>query len=309
MSIFKIIRANTLPSVFEPNALYFVANDTNNDLVDVYVTGNTSSTIKRVSRPYEFDTRYSIMSVVADSLPASPMPGQLVWVNNSKTLYKYNGNTWIQIPWQSYIKSCPEYQVGSLRINPDSKALEITSDNTNWYECIPVLGADIVELTNIDNSTYDYKYYVLPGQTVVFRNANHIPIVYSQRNSRMLLQGTVHMNITHQHWIGIRPNDDGSIADVPGQYIHVSGTNISAQQQTLILVPISYTDNTTALRVVDLKIYLDQRNIFVKSITQPDLSIVSSVWASTNTYYWLGPVYTDTGAPVTIDVATLTRIL
>jgi len=126
---------------------------------------------------FGFDA-YSGLSV-GTSFPESPRHNDLFWNSDELRLYKYDlrTQTWTEIDWRTIVKASPEWHAGRLRVNSSTRKLEISPDGTNWYECIPAVGSNVIRLMTIDNSDYSYKYWIAPGTAVMIWNANHIPIV------------------------------------------------------------------------------------------------------------------------------------
>ena len=124
---------------------------------------------------------YSRMTV-GTSYPTNPNHNDLFWNSSTLKLYRYDAvsSSWIEIDWKTIVKASPEFIAGRLRINSSSGQLEISPDGTNWYACIPAVGSSAVEITTLDNTNFSYKYWIAPGQTAIIRNANHVPIVYTQ---------------------------------------------------------------------------------------------------------------------------------
>lgn len=127
------------------------------------------------------EATYARLSV-GTSFPSSPLNNDLFWQSDQNKLFRYVDETgqWYEINWQGYVKNSPDWVNGKLRINSTTGKLEISPDGTNWYECVPALGAPCIEIMTIDTTSYSYKYFILPGQRIVFRNSNHIPIVFSR---------------------------------------------------------------------------------------------------------------------------------
>ncbi len=102
---------------------------------------------------------------VGTSLPASPQHNDLFYNTSDNTLRKYDArtNTWTTIDWQTIVRASPEWQAGRLRINSSTGRLEISPDGTNWYECIPAVGSQAIEL-----QSDSFYYHILPATTVMW---------------------------------------------------------------------------------------------------------------------------------------------
>lgn len=86
-------------------------------------------------------------------------------------------------------------------INPTTNALEISPDGASWYECIPAVGANVIKLLTYDNTSYSYKYWICPGQTIVI-----IPIVYAKDVAPFFSVAYYH-NFSSEQWIGLRSSN------------------------------------------------------------------------------------------------------
>lgn len=112
------------------------------------------------------------------SYPTNVQNNTLFYNTQTNVLYKYINNDWVAINWQNIIENSVDYKFGIIRIS--SGQLQITPNSgTNWYNCIPAVGANVINIRTIDNTNYSYLYYMLPGQTLNFFNANHIPVVFN----------------------------------------------------------------------------------------------------------------------------------
>ncbi len=147
---------------------------------------------------------------VGTSLPASPQHNDLFYNTSDNTLRKYDArtNTWTSVDWQTIVRASPEWQAGRLRINSSTGRLEISPDGTNWYPCIPAVGSQAIELASIDNNNYSLLYWIAPGQTVIIRNANHVPNRVCKGCGAVFLwvDSLQHLD-TSQLWVGVRPSN------------------------------------------------------------------------------------------------------
>ncbi len=145
-------------------------------LPTIISSGGSSST----SSTSETYSRLSVGTVE----PLTPNHNDLFYNTTLNTLKRYDSRTssWIDIDWQNIIKASPEFISGRLRVNSTTGKLEISPNGTNWFECIPAVGSDTIELATVDNTNFSYKYWVAPGQTVIVRNSNHLPIISIPQN-------------------------------------------------------------------------------------------------------------------------------
>ena len=161
---------------------------------------------------FGFET-YSRLSV-GTSFPASPNHNDLFWNSNELKLYKYDARTetWTEIDWKTIVKASPEWQAGRLRINSSTGQLEISPDGTNWYACIPAVGASAIV---IDHDTTN-KFFCLPNTKVIIRVSStvtsvYLPIVFTRNVFR-----TFKIRFSQE------------IASTPGTYLKLLVSNVDS---------------------------------------------------------------------------------
>jgi len=263
----------------------------------------------------EFDnfsySTYSKMKV-GNSFPTSPNHSDLFYNQTNNTLWRYDAisSNWIPIDWQTIIKASPEYQANRLRVNSITGKLEISPDGTTWYECIPAVGNETTELMTFDNSYFSYKYWIAPGQIVIIRGANHIPIVYA-KDVEPFFDGAYWHSYPYQQWIGIRPSNI-LISDGDGQFMGANSYTVSAYRLiNLSIVPIHHQANNNenwanfTLRIRNNQRFLNN-SIGLGSLTYV-LSVTNCSGTASNLSYWLGTWYTDSWVNFQVNVLTLTR--
>jgi len=263
----------------------------------------------------EFDnfsySTYSKMKV-GNSFPTSPNHSDLFYNQTNNTLWRYDAisSNWIPIDWQTIIKASPEYQANRLRVNSITGELEISPDGLTWYGCIPAVGNKAIELMTFDSVNFSYKYWIAPGQTVIIRNANHIPIVYA-KDIEPFFDGAYWHSFPNETWIGIRPSNI-QISDGDGQFIAASFGTVSAYRDiNLSIVPIHEQANTTenwanfTLRIRNNQRFLN--NAIGLGYSTYVLVVTNCSGTASNLSYWLGTWYTITGVNFPVNVLTLTR--
>jgi hypothetical protein len=263
----------------------------------------------------EFDNfsylTYSKMKV-GNSSPTSPNHSDLFYNRTNNTLWRYDAisSNWIPIDWQTIIKASPEYQANRLRVNSITGKLEISPNGTTWYECIPAVGNKVIELMTFDSSNFSYKYWIAPGQIVIIRNANHIPIVYA-KDIEPFFDGAYWHSYSYEIWVGIRPSNI-SISNGDGQLIQAEAQTLFADRSTnLSIVPIHQQANTSenwanfVLRIRNNQRFLNN-SIGLGSQTYAIHATNCSGTASSMSY-WLGTWYTQQGSNFQVNVLTLTR--
>jgi len=252
----------------------------------------------------EFDnfsySTYSKMEV-GNSFPTSPNHSDLFYNQTNNTLWRYDAisSNWIPIDWQTIIKASPEYQANRLRVNSITGKLEISPDGTTWYECIPAVGNKVIELMTIDNTNFSYKYWISPGQIVIIRDANHIPIVYA-KEIEPFFDGAYWHSWSFDpfyNWIGISPSNI-LISNGDGQLIGAIDTNTTSTRSTnLSIVPIhEQANNSENWANFVLRIRNNQR-FLINAIGLGDYSygIVATNCSGTasSMSYWLGSWYPE----------------
>ena len=246
---------------------------------------------------------------VQSTPPSGPAYGTLWYDTTTNKLYKYSDTDWIEIDWQQIVKATPEWQAGTLRVN--SGVLQITPNSgTNWYNCYPAVGAKVIELATLDNTSYTYKYWISPGQMVIIRNANHVPIVYA-KNIVPFFSASYFHSYAYESWIGLRPSNV-AISNGDGQYMIGQDTTISAYRITsLSIVPI-YDQSDTTTNWANFEIRITQNNNFyVNSVGQAGggnaVSVVNCSGTASETSYWLGTWFDREGTQFTMNYLVLTR--
>ena len=264
----------------------------------------------------EFDDNFSYSTYskmkVGNSFPTSPNHSDLFYNQTNNTLWRYDAisSNWIPIDWQTIIKASPEYQANRLRVNSITGKLEISPDGTTWYECIPAVGNKTIELMTFDNVNFSYKYWIAPGQIVIIRNANHIPIVYA-KDIEPFFDGAYWHSYPSEPWIGIRPSNI-IISDGDGQYIQAANRSVFSDRSiNLSFVPINEQANTSenwanfVLRIRNNQRFLN--NSMGLSGSTYALSIINCSGTASSMSYWLGTWYTQDGFNFQVNVLTLTR--
>ena len=263
----------------------------------------------------EFDnfsySTYSKMEV-GNSFPTSPNHSDLFYNQTNNTLWRYDAisSNWIPIDWQTIIKASPEYQANRLRVNSTTGKLEISPNGTTWYECIPAVGNKTIELMTFDNSYFSYKYWIAPGQTVIIRNANHIPIVYA-KDIEPFFDGAYWHSYPYELYIGIRPSNI-SISNGDGQHIIARNTYVEGYRATnLSIVPIYQSSDTSenwanfVLRIRNNQRFLN--NSIGQGYEGYEIAVTNCSGTASSISYWLGTWYTREGVNFQVKVLTLTR--
>jgi len=271
----------------------------------------------------EFDnfsySTYSKMKV-GNSFPTSPNHSDLFYNQTNNTLWRYDAisSNWIPIDWQTIIKASPEYQANRLRVNSITGKLEISPDGSTWYECIPAVGNKTIELMTFDNVNFSYKYWIMPGQIVIIRNANHIPIVYA-KDIEPFFDGAYWLFgppfdpffLEYQQWIGIRPSNI-YISNGDGQFMSSDSYTIWTYRSiNLPYVPINY-EGFLGRRWANFTLRIaNGQDFFNNSIGYGGglniLSVTACAGTASNLSYWLGTWYTDRWINFQVNVLTLTR--
>lgn len=248
---------------------------------------------------------------VGTSFPSSSVDGDTFYNTSTKKMYRSFGGSWFEFNWQELVKAAPEFKINRLRIQ--NNQLQISPDGINWYDCIPAVGASIFEIKSFDNSSYTNLYYILPGTTVILKNANHVPIVFSQAlNNRfnMQVQGTIHTN----QWLGLRVNNVG-ISGGDGQYLLGRNTTVAAgRASSLNIVPFIISpgaDPQFWRNVSSGTIHTVGNRIIANTLGNADYIYdalaINSYGTMTAQGYWLGTWFVAGGTQVTMSNVSLTR--
>lgn len=272
------------------------------------INGSTLYKLKSFNSS-EITTSYARM-YVSNELPSNPQGNELVYLQNSNELYKYDvfENKQVKIDQQKYIVFSPEYSAGYLRIN--NNVLQISSDKTNQYNCIPAIGANTIELLTIDNTLYSYKYQILPGQTVIIRNANHVPICYTHAINPFFECSYYHTH-AYKNWVGLRPSN--FTVSGFGQWLITYTSIVQTADSVLNIVPVikqSVNENCAnfELRIINTN---TNQKFFINSIGQTKSGTGLAVCNSSATVpissYWLGTWYNQAGYQFSVIMLVLTR--
>lgn len=250
---------------------------------------------------------------VGSTLPTSGSENDLFYRTTDNKLFIYKDAEWSEINWQPFAKASPEWNANRLRIQ--NGQLQISPDGANWYNCIPAIGANVIELMTVDNTNYTYLYWIPPGQTVIVKSVNHLPIVYA-KDVQPILNGRVLISPSPEAsgWIGIRPNNT-SISNGMGQHLYAANTTITAERgQTLSVVPFMNQNASTPPYWVNIWLQIRSNNAFAgNSLGQTFSGFNVNVYTLTGTAsslsYWLGTCFrASDNTQQTIQVAILTRL-
>jgi len=243
------------------------------------------------------------------TLPSSPNEGDLFYHSTTKKLWKFVFDRWVEIDWQSIVKSSPEWRANRLRISNDQ--LQISPDGTNWFNCIPAIGANVIELVSIDNTNYSLKYFVMPNQTIILRNANHIPIVYA-KDVEPYFEGLYRNEYVYGYWVGLRPSNT-AISNGDGQYLAADSTSTSAGRTTgMSIVPITEQADTTYNRA-RFELFIRPDNVWYTQshglgYSTYVLVVCLGSGTASSISYWLGTWYRQDGVQFTVTKLSLRRV-
>lgn len=246
---------------------------------------------------------------VGTSFPTSPSNYDSFYNSTTKRLYRYVYGVWVELDWQRMVKAGPEWRNNRLQVVSDQ--LQISPDGTNWYNCIPAVGAYSIQIDSFDNTGYSQLYYILPGTTVVIKNANHIPLVFSQgvrTRFNVEVQGTT----AFENWIGLRPNNL-TVSNGDGQFATGIDASAGASRSTsLNIFPLSEQAASTAVenrfngtihivnnRMIGSTLGLAY-GLYGVNLNQSSTTIPS-------TSYWLGTWYTQAGAQFNVQSLSIER--
>jgi hypothetical protein len=130
---------------------------------------------------------------------------------------------WIKVDWTKWVQNDIWYRLGKLRINAGK--LEVSNDNTNWYQVFPSLGRTVEVIADDTNTADNFKIaYLTVGQTllVIGKNlARAVAVVPS------LWIGNYYHTYAGENWFGIFPSNI-TISNGYGEFISGSGTEVIA---------------------------------------------------------------------------------
>ena len=243
------------------------------------------------------------------TLPSSPNEGDLFYHSTTKKLWKFVFDRWVEIDWQSIVKSSPEWRANRLRISNDQ--LQISPDGTNWFNCIPAIGANVIELVSIDNTNYSLKYFVMPNQTIIVKNANHIPIAYA-KDVEPYFVGLYRNEYAYGGFIGLRPSNT-AISNGDGQYAYGYGSSRSASRTTgMSIVPVTLHVNNLHNRF-RFELLIRPDNVWYTQshglgYDTYGVEIFLGSGTASATSHWLGTWYRQDGVQFTVTKLSLRRV-
>lgn len=282
---------------------------------DIYTDADKSIRIKTQNNDIPLIIENSTTSVfgvftIGTSFPLSPTESDIFYNSTTKKLYRYNKTNWIEIDWQRLVNSGPEKRVNRIKIV--SNQLQISPNGINRYDCIPVVGAKNIEITSFDNTSYSQLYYILPGTTIIVRNANHVPLVFCQSvmtRFNIEAQGT----LQYEDNIGLRINN-ATVTGGDMQQLAGNGSSTGAARTTsLNIFPLCNNSNGT--------ISENRFNGTINIINTDIIGFTLGLYFSTNgvcvhttravmqpTDYWLGTWYTQAGTQFTVESLSIERV-
>jgi len=254
--------------------------------------------------------RYGYAKLYVDlDVPETPYENDLYYNTTTKELYRYSQNVWYKIDWQSIVKSSPEWVANRLRIS--NNQLQISPDGTNWFDCIPAIGANVIELASIDNTNYSLKYFVMPNQTIILRNANHIPIAYA-KDVEPYFVGLYRNEYAYGGFIGLRPSNT-AISNGDGQYAYGYGSSRSANRTTgMSIVPVTLHVNNLHNRF-RFELFIRPDNVWYTQshglgYDTYGVEIFLGSGTASATSHWLGTWYRQDGVQFTVTKLSLRRV-
>jgi hypothetical protein len=146
------------------------------------------------------------------------------WYNtDTDELFYFNGSAWIKVDWTKWVQNDIWYRLGKLRINAGN--LEISNNNTNWYQVFPVLGRTVEVIADDTNTADNFKIaYLTVGQTLLVRGKN---LARAAAIEPSLYIGNYYHTYAGGYWFGIFPSNV-AISDGYGEYVAGGGTLASA---------------------------------------------------------------------------------
>jgi prefoldin subunit 5 len=201
------------------NDIHTRLNTIDTDLNDIRTRLNTIDTNIPIFSP--LSVPYSRL-YIQSTAPTSP---QLYdsWYNTiTDELSYWNGSAWIKVDWTKWVQNDIWYRLGKLRINTGK--LEISNDNTNWYQVFPVLGRTVEVIADDTNTADNFKIaYLTVGQTLLVRWKN---LARAAAVTPSLWIGNCYHTYPGDNWFGIIPSNI-TISNGYGQYVLGYGTTVS----------------------------------------------------------------------------------
>ena len=160
---------------------------------------------------------------IQSTAPASPNLYDSWYNTNTNELSYWNGSAWIKIDWTKWVQNDIWYRLGKLRINAEK--LEISNNNTNWYQVFPALGRTVEVIADDTNTADNFKIvYLTVGQTLLVRGKN---LARAAAIEPSLYIGNYYHTYPGEYWFGIFPSNI-TISDGYGQFVVGAGTSIAA---------------------------------------------------------------------------------
>lgn len=246
---------------------------------------------------------------VGTSFPTTDLKeNDLFYRTTDNRLFIRKDKNWFEIDWKQMVQSSPEW---NSRLRIQNNQLQISPDGTNWYNCIPCIGCDVIELMNIDNTNYSQLYWINVGTTIIIKNGNHIPIVYA-KDIEPAFSGMFYNITAFENWVGLRPSNI-TISNGLGQFVSGNNTTTSAGRATnLSIFPLIEQSNTTENWGTFWFQIRNNQRFLGNSITQGfgGNVIMTSMTSGTapTLSYWLGTWFRQDNLQLTMSRITLTRI-
>jgi hypothetical protein len=275
----------SLTSLFSLTAAYCINSSNNTNLFDI---------------PY---TRI----FVDTAFPTNVSENDSFYNINTKKLYVYRFNTWIEINWQNYIKCDKIYKEGYLRINPNTGGLEITPQVT-WYEIIPTIGTVFTPMN------YNYVYYIAPGQTYVGYSSSIAPIIISSGDfaDATFFEGTYYLTYSKTGYFGLYPFSTTLNNDY-GSYIIGGSTSITSISFNNKNYGVISYHSSTDVKVGHFYIYIwfnkgfiDIYTSVINNTNTNILTLTSHGYYVNKDMYYLG-TWCFEGIPISVDKVILKR--
>lgn len=292
-----------------PNAIPVAGSDGKIDAGWLPITGSGGGSFSYYGR-----------LTVGTSLPASGNnEGDLFYRTTDNKLFVFRNGSWSEINWLPFVQASPEWIAGRLRVQGGQ--LQVSPDGTNWHNCIPCVGASVIRIATVDNTSYTRLYWIAPGQTVVLDNVNHVPIVFA-KDVNPVYNGyfvvSYNNNAAVDHVIGLRPNN---IALSGGEMRHMhSAINPPTSLNVVVnsnasVFPLYLLTNSGSMDYGRFSVSIRNNNVMhgitlTQIVTGGFTALASTRATIPSSSYWFGTVFVHQSTPsqLTVPHVMLTRV-
>jgi len=261
--------------------------------------------------PQDFLPLFTPLSIPYSQLYIQSSPPTVVQLydsfynTNTNELFYWNGSVWVKVDWTKWVRNDIWYRLGKLRINAGK--LEISNDNTNWYQVFPTIARTVEVIADDTNPADNFKIaYLTVGQTLLVRGKN---LARAAAIVPSLWIGNFYHTYPGEYWFGIFPSNI-TISDGYGQWVASAGSSTGVgSTSSRNFVPIMEQANE-AHNWAHFSIQIMNNKMTTSSVGHgyPGYSVTADTGSGTfpSTGYFLGSFCYE-GTKINVDYLAITR--